>query len=135
MTSDLSGIWKADLHKSRLLGTTPKAVTVKITHTEHELIAEMIIADHDGGEHVLSFRGPTTGEEVTNRVLGTDWRSQLRWEGSELLIESWVNQVGREMHFRDYWSVSNDGDTLTMEHRDDDLAGQITILRKEHEGV
>lgn len=135
MTCDLSGMWNADLQKSRLLGPAPKAVTVKITHTEHELIAEMIITSHDRGEHVLTFRGPTTGVEVTNRILGADWRSRLRWERHELLIESWVSQAGREMHFRDYWSISTDGETLTMEHRDDDLAGQATILRKEHDGV
>jgi hypothetical protein len=37
---------------------------------------------------------------------------------------------GREAHFRDFWSLSSDGQTLIMEHRDDDLAGQITFLEK-----
>lgn len=130
MTFDLSGMWTADLQKSRLLAPAPKALTVKITHTEFGLVAEMVITSPDGSERELTFRGPTTGEEMTNRVLGADWRSQLRWEGRELLIESWVNHAGREMHFRDYWSISSDGNTLTMEHRDDDLAGQVTVLRK-----
>jgi hypothetical protein len=26
------------------------------------------------------------------------------------------------------WSLSSDGQTLTMEHRNDDLAGQLTVL-------
>jgi hypothetical protein len=32
--------------------------------------------------------------------------------------------------FRDYWSVSDDRRTLTMTHRDDDLAGQVTVLER-----
>ena len=51
-----------------------------------------------------------------------------RWEGAELIIESWMRAGEREMHFRDCWSRSPDAQRLTMEHRDDDLAGQLTIL-------
>lgn len=34
--------------------------------------------------------------------------------------------------FLDYWSLSSDGQKLIMEHRGDDLAGQITFLQKMH---
>lgn len=57
----------------------------------------------------------------------------MRWVGRELLIESWVKQGERDLHFRDYWSLSSDNETLTMEHRDDDLAGQITIVERQPE--
>ena len=90
----------------------------------------MVITGADGGEHSLVFRGTTTGEEVSNIILGVPWRSQLRWVGRELLIESWVNHGGREIRFRDFWSLSDDGETLTMQHRGDDLAGQTTILER-----
>jgi hypothetical protein len=130
MNADLSGTWKANLQKSKLLGPPPKAVLVTIRHAGSELTAEMVITGEDGDENRLVFRGPTTGEEVTHTLLGVIWRSQLRWAGPELLIESWANQNGREMHFRDYWWLSGDGETLMMQHRDDDLAGQTTILEK-----
>lgn len=39
-----------------------------------------------------------------------------------------MNRGERQIHFCDYWSLSSDGRTLTMEHRGDDLAGQITFL-------
>jgi hypothetical protein len=55
-------------------------------------------------------------------------RGSARWEGDELIIESWIRLGTREMHFCDCWSLSSDGRTLTMEHRNDDLAGQLTIL-------
>ncbi|HEX8763626.1 MAG TPA: hypothetical protein VF740_00635 [Candidatus Acidoferrum sp.] len=59
-------------------------------------------------------------------------RSRLRWVDNELLIESWVNLAGREGRFLDYWSLSSDGQKLIMEHRGDDLAGQITFFEKMH---
>jgi hypothetical protein len=34
------------------------------------------------------------------------------------------------MHFCDYWSLSPNGQTLSMEHRNDDLAGQKTVLER-----
>ena len=84
----------------------------------------------DGGKHRVEFAGRTTGEPADNVVLGVPWKSHLEWSGSELLIESHVTQNGRESHFRDFWSLSADGETLTMVHRDDDLAGQVTVLRR-----
>jgi hypothetical protein len=36
----------------------------------------------------------------------------------------------REFKFKDYWSLSSDGRMLTMAHRNDDLAGQISVLEK-----
>jgi hypothetical protein len=41
-----------------------------------------------------------------------------------------MNTGGREFYFKDHWSLSDNGRTLTMAHRDDDLAGQISILEK-----
>ena len=35
-----------------------------------------------------------------------------------------------EMHYKDHSSLSDDGATLTMAHRDDDFAGQTTILHR-----
>jgi hypothetical protein len=39
-------------------------------------------------------------------------------------------EQGRKYHFRDFWSLSDDGKVLKMVHRDDDLSGQITVLNK-----
>jgi|SRR5215831_3589812 len=133
MDKNLSGVWRGNLEKSKILGPAPKAVLARINHKDVELIVEMIITKMDGTEDRQLFRGPTTGEEVTNSLGGIRVRSRLRWEGKELLIESWMNIGGREGHFRDYWSLSSDGQMLTMEHRDDDLAGQITSFERAEE--
>jgi hypothetical protein len=130
MSSDLSGLWRADLERSKLLGLAPKALSAKINHSDPALDVEMLITKADGSEDRLRFGGLTTDEEVTNQVSGAQMRSRLRWVGTELLIESWMKLGGREAHFCDYWSLSGDGLALTMEHRDDDLAGQITLFER-----
>lgn len=84
----------------------------------------------DGSVVHAVFCARTTGERVANTVMGSDWQTEALWVGRELMIESWVQQPNRELHFCDYWSLSSDGRTLTMEHRGDDLAGQLTILRR-----
>ncbi len=130
MNVDFSGVWKANLEKSNILGARPKAMMVKIDHSNPELLAEMVITQLNEIEDLLIFRGLTSREEVTNFIGSLQVRSRSRWMGAELLIESWMNHGGREGHFRDYWSLSSDRGTLKMEHRDDDLAGQITLLER-----
>ena len=130
MNQNLSGVWEANLEKSKLLGPAPKSISANIHHSDPDLAINMTIAMRDGTEHYLVFKGPTTGTEVVNVVNGQQWRSRMQWIGIELLIESWVDLPGRKCHFRDFWFLSNDGQSLTMEHRDDDLNGQITILER-----
>lgn len=130
MPPDFSGVWKADLQRSKLLVPQPKAMLAKIKHCGEELAAEMLITRSDGREECLLFKGRTSGEEVTNVGQGVEMRSRLQWVGTELLIESWVNLADRHSRFLDYWSLSGDSQTLIMEHRGDDLAGQITFLEK-----
>lgn len=132
MHLNFTGVWKADMEKSRLLGPAPKAVLVTISHEDPELIVETVITKIDDIEDRVRFRGLTSGEEVINEIHGVEVRSRSNWVGTELLIESWINVAGRLSHFCDFWSLSNDGRRLTMEHRGDDLAGQITLLEKMH---
>lgn len=131
MTPDFNGVWKADLQRSKLLGPLPKALVAKIKHSGEELAAEMLVTKPDGREDQLFFRGRMSGEDVANVVQGVEMHSRLRWVGKELLIESWA-RAGHQGHFLDFWSLSSDGQTLIMEHRGDDLAGQITFLEKLH---
>lgn len=130
MNVDFTGDWSADLAASRLHGPPPKEVRFSIVHSEPMLDAELTMTMMDGSVVQLVFRARTTGERVANTVSGSEWQTEAVWVGPELMIESWVKHPSRELHFRDYWSLSSDGRTLTMEHRDDDLAGQLTILRR-----
>jgi len=128
MGQNLTGVWKANLEKSKLLGPAPKSIAVKIRHEDSDLLVAMLIIMSDGIEQRIEFTGPTNGAEVVNLVSGHQWRSRMQWVGDELMIESWVELGERKLHFRDFWFRSKDGQSLTMEHRDDDLRGQATSL-------
>lgn len=135
MKPDFSGVWRANLENSTLLRPKPQAMSASIHHAEPELRIEMVLTKPDGTVVRTASRFLTTGEEVTNPVYSTGMRSRCEWMETELLVESWVSLRGRDWHTRDFWSLSEDGQTLTMEHRDGDLAGQITLLQRTDQEV
>ncbi|HUB81738.1 MAG TPA: hypothetical protein VMB03_23225 [Bryobacteraceae bacterium] len=102
----------------------------RIEHREPHLNQEILVAQADGNEQHLIFNYNTTGDETTNRIGGKTARTRALWDGNELVIESWLEILDRQLHFKDHWSLSDDGETLTMAHRDDDLAGQIVVHDK-----
>jgi len=99
----------------------------RILHREPHLDQEILVTQASGDEQRLIFSYRTTGEETANSIGNITARTCARWEGDELVIESWFETAGRRLHFKDHWSLSGDGRTLTMAHRDDDLAGQIVV--------
>jgi hypothetical protein len=128
MNVNFSGTWHANLSKSRFLKALPKAVSINIEHSGPELLEEILVTKDDCSEDRVVFKCRTNGEPDTCSLNGNPIRGSARWESDELIIESWLRLGAREMHFCDCWSLSSDRRTLTMEHRNDDLAGQLTIL-------
>jgi hypothetical protein len=118
-----------NFERSILRGSVPKRILVKIEHREPRLIQQIHLTSAGGTEQRMTLMYET-GAETTNSVGGGTARTHARWEGRELVIESRMKTASREFHFRDHWSLSEDGGTLTMAHRDDDLAGQISVLEK-----
>jgi hypothetical protein len=130
MSVNFSGTWNANLSKSRFLGPPPKTVSVKIEHSDPELQEEMVVKKIDGSEEKVVFKCWTNGEQDKGLLNGTAVRGCARWEGAELVIESWMRFGKREMYFCDFWSLSPDGQSLSMEHRKGDLAGQLTVFER-----
>jgi hypothetical protein len=110
------------------VGPAPTAITTKIEHSDPELQLEMQVTKADGSEDRVVFQCWTNGEQSKSLLNGRAVRGSASWERDELVIESWVEFDRREMHFYDCWSLSADGQTLTMEHRKGDLAGQLVVL-------
>jgi len=125
-----TGIWQVNLEKSTLRGRPVKRLLVKIEHKEPKIVQEIIVSYANGDEESMTFRFETTGKESKNAMGSATALTKAHWEGSELVIESTLKAGERELHFRDHWSLSSDAQTLTMAHRDDDLAGQISVLEK-----
>ena len=130
MSVNFSGTWNANLSKSRFLGPPPKTVSVKIEHSDPELQEEMVVKKIDGGEEKVVFKCWTNGEHDKSLLNGSAVRGWARWEGVELIIESWMRFGTREMYFCDCWSLSLDGQSLSMEHRTVDLSGQLTLFER-----
>jgi hypothetical protein len=128
MSIDFSGSWRADVEKSRFRGPAPDAITMEITHCDPDLRQEMVVTSPSGAQDQIVFQCRTNGQRDGCLLNGTPIRCRAGWEGKELIIESWLQAGPREMHFRDCWSLSPDGKSLAMEHRDGDLAGQITVF-------
>ena len=130
MKVNFTGSWNADFSRSRFLGTSPKALSLKIEHSDPELQQEMVLTKLDGTEERVVFTCRTDGEQDRSFLNRKAVRGRARWEEGELVIETWLQLGARTMHFCDCWSLSPDGQTLTMEHRGDDLAGQLTVLKR-----
>ena len=127
---DFTGVWQANIQKSVFRGPAPKRLLNRIEHCEPEFIQEMIVTQASGEEQRLAVCYLTNGEETANAIGGATATTRARWEGAELVIESSVEAAGHTLHFKDHWSLSEDGQTLTMAHRDDALAGQIVVHEK-----
>jgi hypothetical protein len=108
----MSGLWEADLSRSRLVGPPPRAIRMKIARAGDALQHAVLVTRANGDEQRL--------------VLTYEPRSIRETDDGELLVEI---VVGANT-YRDYWSLSADGETLTMTHRDDALAGQTTVLER-----
>jgi hypothetical protein len=130
MSVDFTGLWQTDLSHSKLLGPQPKAMTMEIAHSEPDLQQTIAVTKEDGIEERIAFHCQTNGEPGKCRFNGAEVRGTARWQRDELVIELWVEQGGREIYLCDCWSLSADGQTLTMEHRNDALAGQVAVLRR-----
>ena len=130
MHADFTGHWQADLSQSKLFGPPVTAMTVEIAHSGPDLRQEIVATREDGGEQRITFRCRTDGEPDQCRFNGEAVPGAARWQGEELVIELWMQQGEREFYLCDCWSLSPDGQTLTMEHRNDALAGQRCVLRR-----
>jgi hypothetical protein len=126
---DFTGVWRLNIEKSVFRGPKPRHMVVKLDHREPILIQQILYVDTSGLQHRLNFKYEIGGES-TNQIGGARATSRTMWEGTELAIESWMQTPQRELHFKDYWSASDDAQSLTMAHRDDDLAGQIALLER-----
>jgi hypothetical protein len=130
MSKNFAGVWNADLSKSKFIGPSPKGMTVKISHVGPELTEEILVTRPDGSMETIVFKCQTDGKLGTGQLNGNEVRGKARWQGDNLVIESWIQAGERSVHLCDYWSLSSDGKTLSMEHINDDLAGQLTVLHR-----
>jgi hypothetical protein len=126
---NFSGLWRLNPAKSRLVRVSK--IAMKIEHDGACFIQDVKALSNAGSISLGRFVGNTSGGEFSNDVRGLTMVSTATWSDDELIIESRIDAgEGRAAHFRDHWSLSHDGTELRMEHRDDDIAGQLTVLER-----
>jgi len=127
---NFSGVWQLDLERSTLRIQAPKELLAKIDHHDPDLTQTMLIVAADGSEQQQTFMYETNGRESRAKMGSGEGQIRAHWNGSELVIDSVLRTPDRTFHFSDHWSLSSDGQTLQMAHRDDDLAGQVAVFEK-----
>jgi hypothetical protein len=129
MHPNFTGTWEMNPGKSTIHGSPPQRMVVWIDHREPTLIQEILITSIIGAEQRITFTYRSDAE-TTNSIGEAIAQSRARWNGSELVIETTMKTSAGEVYFKDHWSLSEDGLTMTMAHRDDALAGQTTVLER-----
>ena len=128
---NFSGLWLLNAEKSALSGLTVSRLGMKIEHDEPHFVQAVKTVHADGTVSLGRIAGVTTGEEFQNPFRQLNMHSTASWVGEELVIDSRIDTGGgKPLHFRDHWSLSEDGTELRMEHRDDDIAGQLAVLER-----
>jgi len=127
---NFSGVWELNLERSQLKGAVPRRIVVTIEH-DGTIIRQLVQVTSASGEELQNeFVFQTTGAAMPIAFGGNAGHTSARWHGSTLIVETRLTAAGRELNFRDHWSLSADGGVLTMAHPDDDLAGQVSVLER-----
>jgi deazaflavin-dependent oxidoreductase (nitroreductase family) len=126
---DFTGVWELNVARSIMRGPPPTRTLITIEHRETTVIQQVRATGAAGVDQEIRF-SYEIGGETTNERNGATVRTRTWWDGPELVIESRMKTADREFYFKDHWSLSGDGRTLTMAHRDDDLAGQLSVLER-----
>lgn len=127
---NFSGSWSANLERSRFRMEAPRQLLMGIAHDEPEIRQKVLTKSKDGAERFAQLRY-VVGQELDAEIGGVPAKVTAYWQGQELVIESRLSVQGQGVRLADYWSLSPDGNVLTMEHRDDVLTGQICVLERD----
>jgi hypothetical protein len=112
---NLSGTWKANVTKSDFGPMpAPDSDTRKIDHQDPKLKVNVATS---GGMGDLNYEAnyTTDGQESTNHVMDSDFKSVAKWDGDDLVIDTKGSFNGTDFTAKDRWSLSEDGKTLTVQ--------------------
>jgi hypothetical protein len=113
--SDFSGTWKLNTGKSDFgQMPAPDSVIEKITHQDPTLKANVATTGGMQGDSTYDVSYTTDGKECVNHMGENEFKSTLKWEGDELVVETKGSFGGNEFTAKGRWSLSSDGKMLTV---------------------
>lgn len=110
---NLSGVWKADLEKSKFAGPPPTSYLMVIDQ-QGSTLKETTQTTSRMGEYRSSATYNTAGEESRNLYRGLRMKSKASLDGNALVIESTVPGE-HPTNIREKYTLGPDGKTLTVE--------------------
>ena len=108
---NLTGVWKANIEKSKFNGPPPTEYLVIFDQQDSKL-TEKTRALGPHGEQRASFTYNTDEKPSMNSFQGLPMRTQASWSGGVLVLEAKV--AGRPATISEKYALSSDGNTLTI---------------------
>ena len=118
---DITGVWKADLEKSKIAGppltdylTIIEQKTVVLNRRTQEKgpqIDENTAFHGPRGEQRIAFSFPVTGKPAVRYFQGVPTQMTASWEGNILTLNG--ETAGRPQTMKRTYELSSDGQTLT----------------------
>jgi hypothetical protein len=113
--SDFSGTWKIDSAKSDFGPMpAPDSITQKITHVDPSLKANVATTGGMQGDMTYDVNYTTDGKECVNKLGENEFKSTLKWDGDDLIVDTKGSFSGNDFTSKDRWTLSSDGKTLTV---------------------
>ncbi|MGA2736051.1 MAG: hypothetical protein ABSG65_01225 [Bryobacteraceae bacterium] len=111
---NFSGEWKMNPAKSNFapLPQPDRLVRKIVQHDSHLKIKTTQFGQQR--EIVTDLAYTTDGAECKNVIRGQEFTGSAQWDGDALLIESKREVQGMEIVQRESWTLSTDGQTLTI---------------------
>ena len=112
---DFSGVWKADLEKSKLPGGPRPANYLVIVEQSGPKIVQRIGAWNErGGERrsMFTYDGASGAKPSMNSERGAPMRTKVAWEGDALVLDSILMSSRGPVKRHETWTLN--GNTLTI---------------------
>src|SRR5215471_2711834 len=113
--TNFSGVWKADLEKSKLpAGPKPNNYLMLVEQEGPKLVAKIGAWDQRGDERrsTLTFDMASGAKPSVNSDHGLPMRSKVSWEGGTLVLDSVIVGGRAPVKRHETWSI--EGSTLTI---------------------
>jgi hypothetical protein len=115
--SDFSGAWKANLGKTDFgPAPPPDSLVIKIVHEEPSLKTNVAQTGGQQGDMNYDMNYTTDGKECVNHPGGNEFKSTVKWEGDDLVIDTKGSWDGNDFTAKDRWTLADGGKTMTV-HR------------------
>jgi len=111
---DITGVWRANLAKSTVLGPAPSDYLIIITQQGSAYTLKTLIVRAPANTKNIARYDPSAAQ-TSNLIRGNPTRSHANWNGATLHIASSFQFGGVENTYQDDWTLAADG-TLTNVH-------------------